>query len=74
MTTPTLRACLGRSLAKNLNYGLAVVAALVALNATATTEQLDSPNVVECWNPHTAQITVEVGTTCPTPVNPYITR
>ena len=70
----TLRSCLARSLAKNLTYGLATIAALVAMNATATTERLDSPNTTECWNPHTAQITVEVGVACPTPVNPYTAR
>lgn len=63
-----------RSLVKNLSYGLAIVTALVVMNATASTERLDSPNVVECWNPHTAQITVEQGTACPTPVNPYTSK
>lgn len=70
----TLRSCLARSLAKNLTYGLAGIAALVVMNATVPVEQLDSPNVVECWNPHTAQITTEAGTACPTPVNPYTAR
>lgn len=66
-----MTACLVRSLAKNLTYGLATVAALVALNATEKTERGFGPNVVECWNPHTAQITVVAGDACPTPVNPY---
>lgn len=70
----TIRVCLARSLAKNLTYGLATIAALVVMNATATTEQMDGSTVVECWNPHTAQITVEVGAACPTPVNPYTAR
>ncbi len=70
----TIRVCLARSLAKNLTYGLVMIAALVAMNATATVERLDSPNTTECWNPHTAQITVEIGTAGPTPVNPYTAR
>lgn len=63
-----------RSLVKNLSYGLAIVTALVVMNATASTERLDAPHVVECWNPHTAQITVEQGPVCPTPVSPYTAR
>lgn len=68
------RSILVRSLVKGLLYGLTFVAALVAANANVTTDQQTSDSSVECWNPHTAQITVEIGTTCPTPVNPYTTH
>lgn len=67
----TFKTCLIRALVTKTLYGLVLVAALVALNATEDSTQSELPNgVSECWNPHTAQITIVEGP-CPTPVNPY---
>lgn len=64
--TMTLRSSIARSLVKNVTYGLATIAALVAMNATASTEKSDRPDGwVECWNEHTAQIFVVQSNACP---------
>jgi hypothetical protein len=68
------RSILVRSLVKGALWSLVIVAALVIANATTPVNQQISDTTVDCWNPHTAQVTVEVGTTCPTPINPYTAR
>lgn len=63
---------LARSLGHNLLKGLALVAFLVMANALTTSTSVAGPEgYVECWNPHTAQITVELDGACDAPVNPY---
>lgn len=68
----TLRTRFAHCFALNALYGFLIVVALVAINATQAVEQQATPSgVTECWNPHTAQITVVDAGTCPTPENPY---
>jgi len=56
----------------NAVFVMAGFAGLYIAGTTQPVVQLDAPaGVLECWNPHTAQITTEVGDACPVPVNPY---
>lgn len=49
-----------------------IVSGILIGGATQPVVQLDNPEgVIECWNPHTAQITVVDGDTCPVAENPY---
>lgn len=54
-----------RSLAKNLTYGLAAIALIVAINATTVRDRTGYSGFLECWNPHTAQILTIEGNRCP---------
>lgn len=68
----TLRSKIAVKLVHNTMATLVVLSGLYVATVTAPTVQQDAhANVVECFNPHTAQITTEVGDTCPVPVNPY---
>lgn len=63
---------LARSFAHNMLKGLVLIAFLVMANALTTSTRVAGPEgYIECWNPHTAQITVEVDGVCDAPVNPY---
>lgn len=71
----TLRTRIARKLAHNTLIVGALITLGVAGVATQETVQQENPaGVVECWNPHTAQVTVETGNQCPAPVNPYAAR
>ena len=68
----TLRTRIARALAHNVLIATVLGAVLtVGIANTPTIQQENPAGVLECWNPHTAQITVVQGETCPTPVNPY---